>query len=413
MARRNISQDTAIWSLMGGTPAPRARHVALVPGADVPLLALDLPGGLKGPAREDVARRQLRDRLGPQGDRVEMRPFALPGDGDGWRRALVADAGLLAGWRGRAGASCRAVLPDYLALPTAVSLWTLRVENGSVQARLGPGDGFSADPELARVMLARALDDTAQEVPGAVLLLGADGDVDDDAPEAGLHWLDAMLAAREIPLVTTMAGVTALGLERPQVLAHGELRLDLRADPRAARARLRARVLPWGWPLLIGLVAAGLWGAAQILAIQALTQAQMAERDRAMVLVRDHFVPSGPVLDIRVQVARALATREAAAQTWRGRISPLMLFGQAAEVIAEQGASPQELRYDSAEGLRAVLDVADFAAAEQLADALREAGLRVEVLDSRVRDSGANNSGASNADTGVRTELRLREQAAQ
>ncbi|KMK64008.1 Type II secretion system (T2SS), protein L/GspL periplasmic domain [Puniceibacterium sp. IMCC21224] len=393
MARQKTLQDTALFSLTGGTDAPRGRYVALVPGAEVPLLALDLPRGLRGPAREEVARRQLRDRIGPQGDRVEMRPFVLTGDGDGWSRALVADAGLLAGWRTRTGAACRAVLPDYLALPTGPSLWTLQIEAGSVQARLGPGDGFSADPDLARVMVSRALDAAAATPPKAVLVLKADREVTE------LPWLAPLLATQDIALLTSLDAVEAAGLARPQVLAHGELRLDLRTDPRAARARLRARVLPWRWPLLIGLLAAGLWGTAQILAIQALTQAQMAERGRAMALVRDHFIPVGPVLDIRVQVARALAEREAAAQNWRGRTSPLLLFGQAAEVIAAQGAQPQELRYDRSEGLRVVLDVADFAAAEQVAGALREVGLQTDVVESRVSDTGP----------GVRTELRLRE----
>ncbi len=97
--------------------APRG-HVALVPGALVPLLTLDLPDRLRGQVREQVARRQVRDQLGTQST-VEMRPFQLPGTAADWTRALVADADHLAGWRGAAGAGCRAVLPDYLALPAA------------------------------------------------------------------------------------------------------------------------------------------------------------------------------------------------------------------------------------------------------------------------------------------------------
>ena len=76
----SAGQDIALHAL--GAEMPAGRHVVLVPGAEVPLLALDLPERLRGPAREDVARRQLRDRIGLDAARIEMRPFSPPGGGD-------------------------------------------------------------------------------------------------------------------------------------------------------------------------------------------------------------------------------------------------------------------------------------------------------------------------------------------
>jgi general secretion pathway protein L len=370
-----------------GVPAPPGRHVVLVPGADVPVLRLDLPARLRGPAREDVARRQLRDSIGAAGDHVEMRPFFAPGTKEGWCRALVADAAQLRDWRAQTGTGCRAVLPDYLALPAAQGLWVLAVENDSVQARLGLEDGFSADPDLARVMLARALEDDAAEPPKAVLMLG-DG--------AGIATL---LQAHGIPVVQNATEIDALGLglARPEALAHGELSFDLRADPRAARDRLQARVLPWRWPLLFGLVAAALWAAAQTVSTRALEAEIRDERVETLALVRENFVPTGPVLDVRAQVSRSLVARQDAARDWQGQVSPLTVFGQVARVLATSQAVSRDFTFE-AETLTAVLQLPDFAAAEALVADLRDAGLRVDVADLRVSD------GAS----GVRAELRIR-----
>ncbi|MFZ5964845.1 type II secretion system protein GspL [Thalassococcus sp. BH17M4-6] len=379
----SAGQDIALHALGAETPA--GRHVALVPGAEVPLLALDLPERLRGPAREDVARRQLRDRIGMDAARIEMRPFPPPGGGDGWRRALVADAEALAGWRAQAGPGCRAVLPDYLGLPAAADLWSINVTSGSVQARLGLEDGFSADPDLARLMLDRALEEGDPPAPKAVLLKGED---------AGIG---ALFAARDIPVVSEAAALDPLGITAPQVLGHGEMSFDLRTDPRAARDRLRARVLPWRWPLLIGLLAAGLWGAAQVVGTRALEREIRAERAATLALVRENFVPTGPVLDVRTQVARALAARQDAARDWRGRVSPLTLLGQIARVVDDSGAVSEDYGFDR-DVWTVVLRLGDFAAAEALVSALREAGLQVEVADLRVSDG----------DSGVRAELQVR-----
>jgi len=181
------------------------------------------------------------------------------------------------------------------------------------------------------------------------------------------------------------------------VLAHGELAFDLRRDPRAARARLRRSVLPWRWPVLVGLLAATLWAGAQMLAIRG-SEDQIAQtRAATLETVRTHFVPTGPVLDIRTQVARALAEARVAASGAGEAVSPLDLLGLTADVMTRQTARPDYIEYTEAEGLSATVRVENFASADDLAAALRDTGLVITVVESRVSDG----------DDGVRTELRI------
>ena len=380
------AQTTEFVRLGAGATTPGARQVALVPGAEVPVLTLELPERLRGQAREQVARRQLRDRIVLDPAQVEMRPFHAQGRAEAWTRVLVADADLVTGWRAAAGPACQAVLPDYLALPTTEALWTVTTTDQEVVARLGPTDGFAAAPDVAARMIQQALHSTETPPPKALLRLGAP-----------IPAIEALVLARNIPVITTAQEARALGLADPQVLAHGELQFDLRLDPQAARARVRQKVLPWRWPILIGLVAAGLFAATELISISRFTQEERQVRSDTLAMVRESFVPVGPILDIRTQVSRALATRRAQTASWGGRVAPLDLLGQAAGGIMAHSAAPELISYSPAEGLVLVLRVANFAAAEDLLQALQAEGLGVEQSDARVSDS----------QQGVRVELRL------
>lgn len=400
-AARRGTAEPLLYPLEGGGQAPDRPHVALVPGAEVPLLALDLPPGLRGQTREDVARRQLQDLLGLSGEPgretgretggIEIRPFPASSPPGLWIRALVAGTDRVARWRDRAAPAATALIPDYLALPAAEGVWTLAGgvgaggAGGTVLARLGPGDGFAAEPELARMLLLRALGtvpDGAPDRPRALLL-------EPGAPD----WAAALFEAEGIAVLTAPAEAEALGLAPPRRFAHGETAVDLRADPRAERARLARRVLPWRWPLLAGLLAAGIWSAAQIVAVRALDEAARAERQAATALVRAEFVPSGPLLDLPVQVGRALDGMRGEAEAWRARVSPLTLLSRAAPVIAGAGEAPEaelgEVRYGPSEGLVLGLRLADFSALDRLVQALGAAGLVVELRESRVAEGGA------------------------
>lgn len=368
-----------------GAAAPEAGQVALVPGHEIPLIALDLPKGLRGQAREQVARRQLSDRMGLQDD-VEMRPFAPGKTRDGWNRVLIASRARVASWK---DLTCRAVLPDYLSLPTADGLWTIATdqigEAELIMVRLGPEDGFSAAPEIATAMLERTL--ATGPRPRAILNEGP-----------ALPALKAMAHAHDVPVVDTAEGLSQHGIDLPRVLGHGEITCDLRNDPLAARARLARRVLPWRWPLLAGALAAGLWGATQMLAIDRIEAQTAAVTAQTRALVQSHFVTSGPVLDMRVQVSRALSELRAATQTTDTGTDPLELAAAVADVLAREQAPPEMFSYRAGDGLLVVLRLPDFAAGERITASLKAERLRASLEESRVNDTRA----------GVRTEIRIR-----
>ena len=355
---------------LNASARPGARDIAAVPGADVALLALELPAGLRGQNREDVARRQLRDTFGIDPDTVDLRPFHGPGQASSWQRLLVADAGLVEGWRSR-GAGARAVLPDYLTLPTAPGLWTVGpgATAGTLAVRLGPEDGFGAQAALAPVLLARALDAAKGDGPQALLRLG------EALPE-----VEAVAAEHGVKVITQDPDA--------QALAAGELAFDLRRDPQLARARLAGRVLPWRWPVLLGLVAVGVWAAAQIVVTERIAEETRTLRAQTTALVQQDFTGGAPVLDVRVQVSQALSAAQGQAAGWEARLDPLALFGQAAVVLAQAGARTQAARYSAAEGLQVVTDLDDFAAVEGLVAQLKEADLEVELTETATRDSG-------------------------
>lgn len=367
--------DAGAGFVRAGQGQASADQVTLVPGIEVALLSLDLPGRLRGQAREQVARRQLADRMGLSEEDTAMRPFARPGEADRWTGVFLMARERLDAWRGLAG---RAVLPDYLALPTAEDVWTVAhdPETASVQVRLGPGDGFSAAPAVTLALLERALAETPP--PAAILRLGAPSEA-----------LDAWLRDTAIPVTQSGEEIAALGLPAPQTLAHGELLCDLRNDPLAARARLARQVLPWRWPLLLAGLAVLLWSAAQLIAIDRLDTRREAVATATRDLVREHFVPTGPILDIRVQVSRALAERRSAATGDETGDDPIALAGRVAEVIARSEAQPEEISYTRAGGLTLVLRLPDFAAAERIATLLDEAGIAATVTESRARENAA------------------------
>jgi general secretion pathway protein L len=381
--------NAAGWFPAGKT----ANRVLLVPGAEVPLLPLNLPGGLQGRAREQVAWRQLKDQIGLTPEGSEMRPFG-GGKGGEWSRALVVDAVQMQGWRQRGGGDCRALLPDYLALPASSDLWVLDASETDLRARLGLVDGFTAETALAQLMLSRLLHEN-QALPKAVLLLGGD-----------LPWLEELLTEAEIPLIRESKAVAGLGLPVPKILAHGEIAADLRIDARAARVRLRRQIRPWRWPLLAGALAAALWSIGQDLEIRQINQQTAALRREIETVVRDHFVPTGPLLDIRAQVSRVLAARQTEMATAAGRVSPLLLLGQVADVLASSEAVPHLVGYQRDSGLELELRLADFAAVDRLIGALEAAGIAAEVREARVSDT-VGEDGAGNENVRLRLGLQV------
>ena len=378
--------------------------VVTVPGSQVPLLPLDLPKGLREQAREQVARRQLADRTGLPQDSLSLRPF-LPRGGrqnpDSWTRVMVADQVYL---QTLAGISCRAVLPDYLTLPTSAGLWSLRLEPETqnpeadtpeagdpnvptqMMVRLGPEDGFGAQSPIALALLRQALQTPDPQIspPRAILL--QQPDQPGPAGKALQAEIETLAAEHDIPLITQPEAAPALGLARPAVFAHGELDCDLRHNPMAARARLAAAVLPWRWPLLALALAASLWAAAQLIQLDQLQTERRTAEASAQALVKTHFIPAAPVLDARLQVSRALEDLRRAKGAAGSLHNPLELTARVAQVLAAADLRPDLLSYHSDSGLLLVLRLADFAAADRLATALQAADLSANLVESQVSE---------------------------
>ncbi|WP_136439670.1 type II secretion system protein GspL [Pacificoceanicola onchidii] len=388
--RQNTAQsdDGSGFVRLGGKRAS-ARQVVLVPGSAVPLVALDLPDRLRGQAREQVAQRQLSDRLGLRAEQIAMRPFSVQSkakkSGEAWSRVIAADKAWLETLRDEPG---RAVLPDYLSLPTAPGLWTVQeVEadgHPQVMIRFGPSDGLTAQPALALSALRQAL--VTQDLPKAIYAPG-------NLPDG----LEALAETANVPVFTDAKALTKAKGSKPVVLGHGELACDLRKNPMAARARLARRVLPWRWTAVAALLAGGLWAGLQWFELDRTERQTQAVSQATTSMVQQVFTGNAPVLDARLQVSRALADLQAGQDVDGEAMDALDLVHNVSLVLTGARIVPELLDYRSGEDLRLIARLPDFAAGDRLADALRAGGLRVDLRDSRTEDG----------ETGVRTEFAI------
>ncbi len=354
----------ALWHLEDPGP-PDGAYVALAPGADLPLLPLDLPDKLTGLARERVAQRVITDKLALPKAGLELRPWRRAGKA--WDRILVADAEDLAGWRGRLTDGCTGLLPDYLGLPCIPGVWTVAVD-ASVRARLGEGDGFTAEPSLAAALLAEA------PAPKAVLRLGEPSEP-----------VDAALADKAVPLFHSFDDLAAAGHGTPLPWAQSVRGLDLKAPPTAGFDRIRSGLRQWTAPVLVAAMALGVWIGSVLVETRDLQARAEAARAASEAMVRAHFVPNGPILDMRAQVSAALAQ---AAPPPTPKADALVLFQMAAPFLAGDAVVLQAISYRADSGLVAVVELTDFAALDRLVADLRAGGFAVEELDSAARQAG-------------------------
>lgn len=357
----------------GGLPAHP--FVALVPGTAAPLVRLDLPEAVKGQARERVAKRQLRDAYGGSDAGLDLRPARLAGTRDGWSRVLVTDVAERQDWAravAPAGALCRAVLPDYLALPAAPDLWVIEARGDHVLARLGTEDGFAGETDLALLLLKTSAEASP---PRAVLRRGA------VLPE-----IDAYLAAQSLTTCGTTSELAAHGVAEPQVFGYGELALDLARDPGAERAEMRRTLRRLRLP--VGLAFLGLvgWVAATVMETRDLRDQSLAYRQNAERILRDVMIPTGPILDIRTQVTQRLERARTARSDGDGEARPLDVLRRAGAVLADHEGTITRVSYQPGAGLVIDLQLADFAALDALVGALRTTGVEPRVAQSVTRE---------------------------
>ncbi len=366
----------AVWPIGSAAPPPDKPFVAVVPGASVPLVRLNLPPGLRGDARETVGRRQLLDQLGLSTRQMELRPAPLGTKAALWQSMLMAAPSDLQHWRADAaklGRNLRAVLPDYLALPSAEGIWTIQsgeTPDELVQMRLGPQDGLSAEPELAALTLARAALEPAGP-PRAILRLGPALPVLDSAVQqlcAGHRGLSVAHRIEDLPH----------DLSPPVHFALGELALDLaslRPDAHTAlQSRLRSLFLPAGILALAGVI----WTASHVLEVQRLEQQAQVQQDDTIAMVRRFFLPHGPLPDIRLQVLRLLEERRAGLDVATADAPrSLTRMQQASAVLAEADIRLNAMRLQTDGAIVIDLTSPDFTTLEALIADLRVAGLSV------------------------------------
>ncbi len=369
-AKRRRAALPALWRLGDGAP-PAGPFIGLLPGAEVPLVALSLPAALKGTAREDVARRQAQDRLGAG---LDIRPARLGGAED-WGRVAVADRVMVLRWRAALGAAaprCRGLMPDYLALPAAPGLWTIEAGREGLVARLGPADGFSAESALGVRMLTLALAEARAtgQVPRAVLLTG------EAAPGIEPLFDNVPVARSAGALPETLV---------PELLAHGETALDFARDPRADAAGIEARLRRMLWPAVLVLLGALGWAVAQGQAIRADRAQASATAAETLAAVRRDILPTGPILDLEVQVQRAIERRRAALAPVTAADTPLDVLRRAASALTTAGLQAVTL---GVEGLSVEVQLADFRALDALTGALAQAGVGARVARSGIDPAG-------------------------
>lgn len=361
---------------------PSGSFIVLVDGQRAPLLPLDLPAGLKGQARERVAARQVSDMAGLSQGAAELRPFVLKGSKSQWQRAIVSATEQLEDWRARVagtGTRCAAILPDYLALPVSERVWTLHQgtagsEETTLTARLGLEDGFSADPQLALVLLEKAF---KAAPPEAILKLGA---LDDQVED----WLEGL----DLPVFSSADALVEKGFAPPRALEHGELSLDLARDPRAAFEALAARLKAWRLPVVLGVLGLAFWSGGMLVQTRELIEAARSVRADTVAEVRRHFVSTGPVLDIRAQVSRVLAAQSSASGQEGEGPEPLDLLKQASAVIVDYPGALTSSSYQPQGGLTVDLLMPDFATLDQLVGALEQAGLAVAITTAGTAEEG-------------------------
>ncbi|WP_415404901.1 type II secretion system protein GspL [Tateyamaria sp. SN3-11] len=353
---------------MARGPRPTGPHIALIPGEDAPLVPLDLPSGLRGAALARVALRQVRDLLGRPDGADDVRPYVRKGAPV--TSALVIDRAVADAHGAQGTADTQAILPDYLALPAAEGLWTLEANGARIIARLGVGDGFAADVPLALAQLNSAV--VRDAPPQAVLAR-------ETLPTEVMAWLQEHK-------ITVVPSVDALGSDvpRPKLLEHGELGLDLMRDPNADRAALSARLRVWRVPAVFAVLATVCWVATMYLSTRALNAQHEQYQTAAITLARESLLPTGPILDLRTQVSRAVAARQSSEPDQAQETSVIELFAAVAPLLDAATITRASFRTNS--GLSIDLSVPSFAALDVLVERLRAADIDTRLAQSAAGD---------------------------
>ena len=357
-----------LWRLGQGKP-PAGPHAVLVPGTQAPLLDISLPDKLRGAGRERVARRQLVEQLSMSPDGFEMHPYTAK-SAKTWSKVVAVESGLAAAWRQTQARGSLALVPDYLALPAANGLWAIEVDEDILRARCGPADGFSSEIDIGLAQLAE------MKPPKAVLRLGTPNEQ-----------VDAFLAGLNVTILTNPRGLGKAGFP-PMRWADSIGGVNLKDPPSASIDRLRGSIRRWRLGIMAAVIAAAAWMGTVYLETKRAEEMVDLNRSRIDALVREHFVPNGPILDVRTQVGAAVEAAQVPNVIEIQGLPALSQFQIAAQVLTRDNARVVSASYRAETGLETNIEANDFAALDELVIELQDAEFLVEQLDSRAQQSG-------------------------
>ena len=362
----SLSDPLSAW------PADR-RAVLLVPGEEAVVLEFDMPAGVGRGVADRITHHSVQDLVSEE--MGELHLVRLPADRStpsNRRQAIVTRRVHMSAWHERAvraGARLAAMLPDYLALPWESDTWTVRVESGRIQARFGRLDGFAAETDLGVAILERRWRE-ASVAPERIRLLVEPVPAEDPSARL-LSWLDetGVPVNRETPPTGA-----------PQ-LRHGELDGNLLAGTFSESLAIMQELARWRGPLGIAAAALLAWALDTGLVLHD-QRAEIEVLDRRIeAMFRSELVPSGPILDLRTQVARSVEALRAQYAAPREANTFLALLAASDETLAQHTRRISRLSYRDGV-LTAEVTLADFRSLEALDAELAKRRLIVEVESS-------------------------------
>ncbi len=110
--------------------------------------------------------------------------------------------------------------------------------------------------------------------------------------------------------------------------------------------------------------------------------AAQRQRDAATEVARAAFLPSGPILNLRLQVGRVVAERQAAEATPAQGVGSMDVLHAAAQVLAQSPVTLRRVTRTAGTPLRVELEVGDFAALERVVARLNGGATRARVVNS-------------------------------
>ena len=375
-----MTTGLSLFDVTGAEGPPPGTFLATVPGEKVVCHAVALPRKAAIPTRRAIAERQVQDLLSEPMEALELHQIKAGRQVAPWSRVAAWDAELATRARARLvdfGARCKALVPDYFALPWEDDAWVMQAEGPRLVVRLDVGRGFAAHHEVAIALLR-----LESRPPARIVLYGA--------PSAEVHDDLAKMGAELVPKAET-----APPSPTPVPWGYKGFPLDLREDRAATVARLTSGLWRWAAIMVLALVGGSAVTAAQLAELAQAREARALAMAAVTGLARETFLPTGPILDVRAQVGRVLASLESASEaTETVPTEMLALLRQTGPVLLEAGAELRSVRIGAAPAagqaaLEVTLDAASFEALDALVAALRAAGFEVEVPQSAVIETGA------------------------